>query len=125
MGGAAMNCMKCGQETTGQNVFCEECLAVMGKYPVRPDAAVKLPKSREPSVAKKAPKRHVPTPEEQIKILRKRLRILTIVLIVCIAAIVLMIKPTLHYVLDEHVEIGQNYSTVVSTVAPTASQDAK
>ena len=119
-----MNCMKCGQETQDQNVFCEDCLAVMKKYPVRPDAAVKLPKNREPSVNKKAPKKHGPTPEEQIKVLRKRLKIMTIILIVCIAAIVLMIKPTLHYALDEHVEIGQNYSTVVSTVAPTDSQNA-
>ena len=120
-----MNCMKCGQETTEQNVFCEECLAVMAKYPVRPDTAVKLPKNRAPSVVKKAPKRHVPTPEEQIKVLRRRLRILMFLLLLCIAAIVLMINPTLHYALDQHVEIGQNYSSVVSTVAPTASQDAK
>ena len=120
-----MNCMKCGREVNDQNVFCEECLAVMANYPVNPDAAIDLHNFREPSIIKKVPKRHVPTPEEQLKVLRKRLRILTILLIFCIAAIVLMINPTLHYALDKHVEIGQNYSSVVSTVAPTASQDAK
>ena len=120
-----MNCIKCGQETDGNDVFCKECLAVMEKYPVHPDAVVMLPKRREPSIIKKMPKRHVPTPEEQIKVLRKRVTVLSVILLVCIAAILLMINPTLHYVLDEHVQIGQNYSTVVSTVAPTSSQEAK
>ena len=120
-----MNCMKCGKETAGGNVFCEECLAVMKKYPVRPDAVVKLPNRKEPSIIKKAPKRHIPTPEEQIKVLHKQVMILSVILLFSIAAILLMINPTLHYVLDKHVQIGQNYSTVVSSVNPTASQDAK
>ena len=120
-----MDCMKCGKETEGENVFCKECLTVMEKYPIHPDAEEMLPRRREPSIIKKTPKRHVPTPEEQIKFLRKRVMVLSVVLLICIAAILLMIKPTLHYALDHHVQIGQNYSTVVSTVATTASQDAK
>lgn len=48
-----MNCMKCGQETVDEHVFCEKCLAVMEKYPVRPGAVVMLPRRREPSVIKK------------------------------------------------------------------------
>jgi hypothetical protein len=46
--------------------------------------------------------------------------IMTVALVVCIVAIMLMINPTLHYVLDEHVEIGQNYSTVITTTPNTA-----
>ena len=110
-----MNCMKCGRETENEAVFCPDCLQVMEKYPVRPGTVVILPRRREPSVLKKITKRHVVTAEEQIKILRKRLSILTIMLVVCIVAIVLMFQPTMHYVLDEHVEISQNYSTVITT----------
>ena len=119
-----MNCMKCGQETVDEKVFCEKCLAIMEKYPVRPGAVVMLPRRREPSVLKKPPKRHTPTLEEQVKVLRKRVMILSLVLLFCLAAIVLMINPTLHYALDKHVEIGQNYSTVV-TPAATTSQNAE
>lgn len=119
-----MYCLKCGQETENEKVFCEKCLTDMEKYPVRPGAVVMLPRRREPSVIKKAPKRHVPTPDELIKILRKRVLILTVALIVCVVAILLMINPTLHYALDQHVEIGQNYSTVVSSDASTASHGA-
>ena len=116
-----MNCMKCGRETENEQVFCQDCLQVMEKFPVRPGTVVLLPRRREPSVIKKVVKRHIPNAEEQLKILRKRVTTLTILLILCIAAIVLMFKPTMHYVLDEHVEIGQNYSTITT---PTASSPA-
>jgi len=120
-----MNCMKCGRETQDERVFCEECLAEMEKYPVRPGTVVLLPRRKEPSIIKKMPKRHVPTPEEQLVSLRKCVRILAILLAVCAVAIVLMFRPTMHYVLDEHVEIGQNYSSVVPSSAPTTSSSAE
>lgn len=119
-----MNCMKCGRETQDETVFCQDCLLEMEKYPVQPGAVVLLPRRRESSVIKKIPKRHVPAPEEQIKVLRKTVMILTIALAVCIAAIVLMFKPTMHYVLDEHVEIGQNYSSVVTATSSTTPPSA-
>ena len=112
-----MNCMKCGRETENEQVFCQDCLQVMEKFPVRPGTVVLLPRRREPSVIKKNIKRHVPSAEEQVKILRKRVLTLTLLLIMCIVAIVLMYKPTMHYVLDEHVEIGQNYSTMTNTTS--------
>ena len=117
-----MNCMKCGQETENEQVFCQHCLQIMEKYPVRPGTVVLLPRRRE-AVVKKVVKRHTIAPEEQIKALRKRLRILWIVLVVCLAAIVLMINPTLHYALDKHVEIGQNYTTVTTTTSTPASAE--
>ena len=112
-----MNCMKCGRETEENAVFCQSCLLEMEKYPVDPGTVVQLPRRREPSILKKLPKRHVPTAEEQNEVLRKCVMVLSILLTVCILAIVLMFKPTMHYVLDEHVEIGQNYSTVVTPAA--------
>ena len=116
-----MNGMKCGRETENEQVFCQDCLQVMEKFPILPGTVVLLPRRREPSVIKKATKRHISTAEEQVKVLRKRVMTLTILLVVCIAAIVLMFNPTMHYVLDEHVEIGQNYSTITT---PTASSPA-
>ena len=115
-----MYCMKCGRETDDETAFCQNCLAEMEKYPVRPGTVVLLPRRREPSASKKTQKRHLPTADEQLIVLRKKLVVLSILLGICVAAIVLMINPTMHYVLDEHVEIGQNYSSVVSTMPPAA-----
>ena len=117
-----MNCMKCGRETKNEQVFCQDCLQIMGKYPVRPGTVVLLPRRRE-AVVKKVVKRHTVSPEEQIKTLRKQLAILWIVLVICLAAMVLMINPTLHYALDKHVEIGQNYTTVTTTTSTPASAE--
>lgn len=116
-----MNCMKCGRETQNENVFCQDCLMEMEKYPVQPGTVVLLPRRRETSIIKKMPKRHVPSAEEQIKFLRKWVMILTVALVICLAAIALMFRPTMHYVLDQHVEIGQNYSSIVSTTPPSSS----
>ena len=105
-----MNCMKCGRETLGEDVFCQECLAEMEKYPVEPGTVVLLPRRKDYS-PKKAPKRHIPSPEEQIEELRQQKSTMLFLLVVCIILIALMYKPTMHYVQDEHYEIGQNYSS--------------
>jgi len=114
-----MNCIKCGQELTTDGVFCSDCLLEMEKYPVDPGTVVLLPRRREGTPQKKQVKRHVPAPEEQIAVLRKWVIILTLLLAVCITAIVLMFEPTMHYVRDEHFEIGQNYSSVTPSPAPS------
>ena len=118
-----MNCMKCGREMEQETVFCQECLQEMQKYPVQPGAVVLLPRHREPSIIKKAPKRHLPSAEEQVVTLRKMVLWMSVALLVCIGAIILMFKPTMHYVRDEHFEIGQNYSSVATNTTP-ASQSA-
>lgn len=120
-----MNCMKCGRETQDGNVFCMDCLLEMEKHPICPGTVVLLPRRREHSIIKKPVKRHVPSSEEKIKYLRKWILILTLSLIVCIVAIALMFKPTMHYVLDEHVEIGQNYSSITPAVPSTATGSAE
>ena len=120
-----MNCMKCGRETQDEKVFCEDCLLEMEKYPVRAGSVVPVFRQYEIPVLKKAPKRHIPTVEEQNKLLRTLLVRALVLLAVCILAIVLMIRPTMHYVLDEHVPIGQNYSSVTSTMMTTAPTSAE
>lgn len=117
-----MNCIKCGKEVTDDGVFCVDCLLEMKKYPVDPGTVVLLPRRREASIQKKQVKRHAPAPEEQIASLRKKVLILTLLLMACITAIVLMFEPTMHYVRDEHFEIGQNYSSV--SPSPTSVPSA-
>ena len=87
-----MNCMKCGRETAGPEVFCEKCLAAIARYPVKPGTAVHLPKRNidAPRVRKKRP----PTREEVIASLRNKLRrrklailILVLLLLLCLIAI--------------------------------------
>ena len=107
-----MNCMKCGREVTEDVVFCQDCLDEMAKYPVEPGTVVLLPRRKENSSLKRAAKRHTPSPEEQIATLRRRNKTLFLILLACIVAIGLMFRPTMHYVMDEHIPIGQNYSTV-------------
>ena len=113
-----MNCMKCGRELSDEGVFCIDCLLEMEKYPVDPGTVVLLPRRRESYIPKKQVKRHTPAPEEQIAALHRRVVVLTLLLAACIAAIVLMFVPTMHYVRDEHYAIGQNYSTVSPSTAP-------
>lgn len=112
-----MNCMKCGKEVTDDGVFCADCLLEMDSYPVDPGTVVLLPRRSESSTPKKQVKRHTPPPEELIASLRKKVLILTLLLLACITAIILMFEPTMHYVRDEHFEIGQNYSSVTPSPA--------
>lgn len=109
-----MNCIKCGQESQGEDVFCQTCLLEMQKYPVEPGTVVLLPRRKETSV-KKTVKRHTPSQEEQISFLRRRVALLTLLLAICIALILVMLKPAMHYIRDEHYEIGQNYSSVTDS----------
>lgn len=113
-----MNCIKCGRETVDEDVFCQDCLLEMEKYPVQPGTVVLLPRRKDYSYTKKNSKRHVPSVEEQIAILRKQVGLLIFFLLVAIACIAVMFKPTMHYVRDEHFEIGQNYSSVAPAAAP-------
>ena len=116
-----MNCMKCGRETENEQVFCQDCLQIMEKYPVRPGTVVLLPRRKE-STIKKSIKRHTIPADEQIKNLRKKLAVMWFFLVLCIALILMMINPTLHYALDKHVEVGQNYSSVTTTTSASPTE---
>ena len=96
-----MNCMKCGRETAGTDVFCEKCLAAIARYPVKPGAAVHLPKRAADTVVR-AKKKRPPTPEEIIALQRNKLRrrkltilILVLLLVLCLVYIcfLLMFPP--------------------------------
>jgi len=110
-----MQCMKCGQNVENEHVFCEVCLSEMKKYPVRPGTVVQLPKYQEAPPRRPMPKRKAPpTPEEQLKKLRKWFRILAAALAVCLLLLVgagyLLVKDLLPE--EEELLPGQNYSAV-------------
>ena len=87
-----MRCIKCGKETQDNHVFCESCLVVMDKYPVKPDTAIHLPNRQEGAVTKKPPsKKKALPPEEQLLRLKKANRrlhlwfwILLLLLLACL-----------------------------------------
>ena len=112
-----MNCLRCGRETVGEQVFCQDCQLGMEKYPVRPGTLVQLPRRRETSAAKKTSKRKTVSLEDQVMGLRKLVRILLVSLLVCLILIGLLAYPAITHLTEEHFAIGQNYNTVTPTTA--------
>lgn len=89
-----MHCMKCGQKIKDQQVFCEECLAIMDTYPVKPGTPIQLPTPSKNAPIMKSNRRKTKKPEEQILQLRTSVRWLSIILalsLLAILALVLMI----------------------------------
>lgn len=117
-----MNCMKCGREIEEGQVFCDQCLEVMAKYPVKPGIAIQLPHRKETPVLKKMhiKRRQPPTPEELIQKLKKRLRAIVILWIITLALLAATIYPTIQYFFGEDILLpGQNYHTITSTTETT------
>ena len=117
-----MNCMKCGREIAEDQVFCESCLEVMRKYPVKPGIAIQLPQRKEASFVKKVQtkRRYVPTPEERIRTLKKRIRVLVILWLITLALLVAALYPALEYFQGRRFhQTGQNYSTFTDSTEST------
>ena len=74
-----MSCMKCGKEVSEGQVFCQECLAEMEKYPVKPGTPLPLPIRPREAVVHKRSYRKSRKPEEQIVSLRRWLSILCVI----------------------------------------------
>ena len=117
-----MNCMKCGRETTAEQVFCDECQLEMAKYPVKPGTVVLLPNRKDAGVVRKVSRRRVLSTEEQVKYLRRTVRILASLLLVATLLILLMIYPTMEHLMEKRFKPGQNYTAVTSTTAPTEAE---
>lgn len=113
-----MFCMKCGKKTEEKQAFCNDCLAVMAKYPVKPEVKIFLPHSTPTTVVKKSvPKKKALPPEEQISRLRKALLRVSFALAIAVLALVLsvaLLVESFHEDVKEDV-IGQNYGTIEHT----------
>lgn len=79
-----MQCLKCGQETQDDQVFCQHCLEKMEEYPVKPGTAIHLPNRAPDSASKRIVRRkRAPSLEDQLahmKTMVHRLAILAVVL---------------------------------------------
>lgn len=113
-----MNCMKCGRDIEEGQVFCASCLEDMRQYPVKPGIAIQLPiRKEQPMLKKMVPKRkQALPPEEQVKVLKKRLRRIIILWLITLCLLAATIYPTMEYFFGEQTLLpGQNYSTFIET----------
>ena len=115
MGGSGMNCIKCGAEVREPQVFCDRCLADMERYPVKPNITVNLPnRPVDPPAKRKSRRTRYIKPEDQIRHLRGRIRLLALALSVALVAFAFTAVMLLR-VLDTKEDSygpGQNYDTI-------------
>ena len=116
-----MNCMRCSRDIQDGQVFCPDCLAEMEKYPVKPDTPVRLPRRPDPPVRRTVRKKG-PSEEEQIRILKKRVRVLCLLLAIATAVIILLSIPVIDHLTEESISLlpGQNYTS--DTAKPAAPE---
>ncbi len=108
-----MHCMKCGKKTDETQVFCEDCLAVMANYPVRPDTVVQLPIRATAPAKKAAPRKRPLSPEAQLVRTRKTVKRLAMALGCALLALCLSVSFLIHIIEENNMQdtIGKNYST--------------
>ena len=120
-----MNCMKCGREVGANQAFCSACLEEMEKYPVRQGVAILIPNRPEDTVRKAAPRKRVPTAEEQVARLKRLVRRLALLLVAAILALV-AVSVGAGLLIDElewKQFIGKNYTAIVTPEANEAGAD--
>ena len=118
-----MKCLKCGNDTTLDRVFCDECILIMEKYPVSPSTPVILPKRTDSSAVRKTQRKKAPSPEEQIVVLKGRIRLLIILLTAMTILCALLVYPAVRYLMDDHFIPGQNYTSIVSKTSVVADSN--
>lgn len=107
-----MFCLKCGREIFAEQVFCDNCLAVMEESPVKPGTPVLLPSpKRQVSSKKQTHRKRVLPAEEQVVHLRKALRRMYL----CVAVLIVVLGMATALLVNEILEddapaIGQNYT---------------
>ena len=119
-----MQCMRCGRDVEEGQVFCEECRAEMEKYPVRPGTAVLLPHYHQQHTMPKKPVKRTVPPEEQIRRLKRRSRILAWLLAASIAVSAGLgyLAATLYIEYEGKFLPGQNYSAKQTEPSETTSE---
>ena len=111
--------MKCGREIP-EGAFCEECLAVMEKYPVKPNTVVQIP-NRDLAIQSRKPRRRKELTEKE-KLIRYEHRVQVLTWINGILAVLLagaLVLCLLEYRKTLGPPTGQNYTAVTSTTQTT------
>lgn len=114
-----MNCLKCGKDTSGTQVFCEECLEDMAACPVKSGTAIHLP-VRPATPEKPAPRVRERTPSEVIHNLQVLIRWLAAALAV-LSVLLCATAGFLIHTLEKQAQedmIGRNYTTDSSVTSP-------
>ena len=112
-----MYCLKCGRETDEEQAFCLDCQKEMAKYPVDPNAVVTIP-VRKQAPPRKPVKRKTP-PEDQIRELKRRVRLYACLFAVALVAAICLSIPFIRDIGKEKFQIGQNYSTGKPSTEPS------
>ena len=109
-----MECLKCGKKTKDEQVFCEQCLAAMDAYPVRPDIHIQLPNRPIADTPKKSgKKRRSLSPEEQAIYYRRRSRRLAVLCVALVAVLCVTAAMLAHLIMHpEDAELGKNYTFI-------------
>ena len=112
-----MYCMKCGKEIKENQVFCEACLTIMNKYPVKPGVYIQIPQRPVSTAGKPVSRKRIFSQEEQLVRLRRRVKRLTLALVCCILALGLTVSFLVHTISEQksNAAIGKNYNTVAET----------
>ncbi len=110
-----MQCMKCGREIPAGDVFCEDCLSDMEKYPVRPGTVVHIP--RRPAQPVKRQERRPASVEQRLAVMTRRVQALSFALTLSIALLIAAcaLAFSMYQEQEEGPPTGQNYSTVDGT----------
>ncbi len=109
-----MYCLKCGNEAENGQIFCNHCLEVMERYPVKPGTNIQLPRRNSVPLPKKQARRRSLSPEEQIVHMRVTIR--TLAAILCTSLLLLGISVWLNFQPRENQtqppvpSMGQNYT---------------
>ena len=111
-----MNCLKCGRKIENSGVFCDECLGVMAKYPVKQSVALPLPRRKEEAVVKKSSKKKHQIPlEDQVRQQKRLIRRLALITGVLFVAVCLLVGWLFFEVLKPDTtkdNLGKNYTTI-------------
>ena len=108
--------MKCGTEMKNDGVFCEECLADMAHYPVKPNITVTLPPQAPAHSQKRRVRRsRYVKPEDQIRHLKNVRNWLFILLLSAVLALAIAIAAMVYLTSDL-------YETPASQTGETTSQ---
>lgn len=118
-----MNCMKCGRKSIADQFFCLDCLEEMEQYPVNPNIPVILPKHDSRPAPKKSVRKKTASPEEQILILKGRIRLLTVLAVAFALLSALLLYPAVQYLREDHFLPGQNYTSVTSKASEKDAAD--
>ena len=108
-----MQCTKCGRDVADSAVFCDLCLEVMAKYPVKVGTALQLPQRKAEPPKKQSRRRRQYSPEEQVVRQKKTIRWLRLSL----TASILLLALCAAFLFQQNHEItsnetiGQNYMT--------------